>query len=163
MKVFIVLTVILISLIPLSMLPGNLMPLSVSFKPHKNSSTSLAKPAQARFDSIIVRERNNVAGVALLTAKKIITENGKIVGNAFTVCTKVASGGSFGSGVQQCHGTFNLPKGKIAVAGSRHSIQRYTLIVIGGTGFYNNTGGTLDAFQTGSNPTTEKLVFKLIP
>jgi len=65
------------------------------------------------------------------------------IGHAFVTCSFLGRGGVFGSGVSACSGTYRLPKGYITAYGVRHSTQRYTLAVTGGTGLYAGAGGTL--------------------
>ncbi len=121
-----------------------------------------AKRSTSTFSSIVVSEKT-VDGGNLLAAKKITTTSGKVVGNEFSVCTTVAKGGLYGNGVQQCNGTFNLPKGKIIVLGTRHTALKYTFVIVGGSGFYDEATGTLEAFQTGASPRREALVFHFNP
>jgi hypothetical protein len=65
------------------------------------------------------------------------------IGHAFVSCVFVGSSGVLGGGVSTCGGTYRMPRGYLTTAGVRHSPDRYTLAVTGGTGLYAGAGGTL--------------------
>jgi hypothetical protein len=126
-----------------------------------DNAQGLSVPSTAKFFSVTRSQQSE--DNFTFAAKKISISNGKIIGNSFLICGKMPDSGRFGSGVQQCHGTYNLPRGKIAVIGSRNNIDKYSFVVVGGTGFYAGVGGKLDVFRIGASPITERLIFSLIP
>jgi hypothetical protein len=83
------------------------------------------------------------------------------IGNATLICTFMGKGGPLGSGTSECMGTFNLPKGKIVVGGSRKSRAYYVLAITGGTGLYTGARGQLIAATRGLPEGQQRLVFSL--
>jgi hypothetical protein len=78
------------------------------------------------------------------------------IGTTDVVCTYTSSS------ARQCSGTYDLPRGKIVVAGSIRFREFYKLAVIGGTEIYNNVRGTMSATRYGRNPRRELLIFRLV-
>ena len=121
------------------------------------------KPSIARFTAVDFRVEIENSGSRdhSVFGQKILSPVGENVGNAYMVCTTIGRGGILGNGVRQCHGIYNLPRGKIVVQGSRHRRARYTLVITGGSGIYVGIGGTLDSFLSGIRPRTEELIFRI--
>jgi len=93
-----------------------------------------------------------------LVVNKILSDrNDRIIGHGDQVCTRLDSG------VSSCIATFVLPKGKIMVQGTRHRRDYYVLAVVGGTGIYSASGGTLIASTVSREPRRERLLFSLEP
>lgn len=128
-----------------------------------NFAGALSSPGKAKFYTVTASERTISNGDIFTRGQRVSTLEGKIIGNAFLSCTRIARNENFGYTVEQCTGTYNLPLGKMTVAGSRSSRSRYTLVVTGGTGFYNNVGGKLNVYKIGVSPTTERVIFSLVP
>ena len=61
----------------------------------------------------------------------------------------------------QCTGTYFLPQGEIVVGGVIGSKLLYTQPILGGTGLYDNVGGTLTVTSLGGKPPKELLLFRL--
>lgn len=98
------------------------------------------------------REERDGMKVAVKTLKD---KHGDTIGWGNTVCFDL------GISSVQCVGTFVLPKGKIMVAGTRHSQQYFVFAIVGGTGIYTGAGGTLVGNLISEFPRTERLVFEL--
>jgi len=127
-----------------------------------SSGQALNQPATAKFFALTSSQRTIESNI-YTSGRKILINNGQIIGNSFIACTRIGRDGTFGANVEQCSVTFNLPRGKIVAVGSRNSREKYSLVVTGGTGFYNNVGGKLDVFQLGDKPRLERLIFTLVP
>ena len=97
--------------------------------------------------------------VSQLLFNRRITE--RALGHEEMFCTYLGRGGVLGGGSRSCTMTFFLPEGKIVVMGAVHNLLLYTLPVVGGTGIYDNVGGTLTATFLGSKPTRQLLLFRL--
>lgn len=65
------------------------------------------------------------------------------IGNGIKACVKAGSGGLLGGGLMSCSLTLSLPLGKVTAQGIVHNINRYTLVITGGTGEYENANGPL--------------------
>lgn len=63
--------------------------------------------------------------------------------------------------VTQCTGIFVLPRGRIMTLGHRQRRDFYVLAIVGGTGLYSNTLGTLIVSTVSRNPRRERLLFSL--
>jgi hypothetical protein len=83
------------------------------------------------------------------------------LGHEELLCTYLGRGGVLGGGSRSCTMTFFLPEGKLVVAGAVHNLMLFTLPVVGGTGIYDNVGGTLTATFLGANPIRQLLLFRL--
>jgi hypothetical protein len=77
------------------------------------------------------------------------------LGHADLVCTF-----TFGNS-RQCTGTYELPAGKIVVSGPMTFRQFFQLAVVGGTGKYDNVGGTLTVTSLGRKPRRDIVLFRL--
>ena len=97
--------------------------------------------------------------VSQLLYNRRITE--RALGHEEMLCTYLGRGGVFGGGSRSCTITFFLPEGKLVVMGAVHNLLLFTLPVVGGTGIYDNVGGTLTATFLGSKPTRQLLLFRL--
>lgn len=64
---------------------------------------------------------------------------------------------------RNCTGTYFLPKGKIVVEGVIGSRLLYELPVVGGTGIYSSSRGSLLVTTATLDPRKEILLFRLIP
>lgn len=85
----------------------------------------------------------------------------RALGHEEAVCTYLGRGGVLGGGSRSCQITFYLPEGRILVAGTVHNLLFFTLPVVGGTGIYDNVGGTLTVTYLGNNPVRQLLLFRL--
>jgi hypothetical protein len=97
--------------------------------------------------------------VSQLLFNRRITETP--LGHEELLCTYLGRGGVLGGGSRSCTMTFFLPEGKLVVAGAVHNLLLFTLPVVGGTGIYDNVGGTLTATFLGSQPIRQLLLFRL--
>jgi hypothetical protein len=78
------------------------------------------------------------------------------IGSYEVVCTTVR-------GISRsCQGTLVLPRGSVAVAGTMRHRPLYQLAVVGGTGLYDNARGTFTVTRTGTNPTRDVIVVRLV-
>jgi hypothetical protein len=85
----------------------------------------------------------------------------RALGHEELLCTYLGRGGVLGGGARSCTMTFYLPEGRLVVAGAVHNLMLFTLPVVGGTGIYDNVGGTLTTTFLGSNPIRQLLLFRL--
>lgn len=99
------------------------------------------------------REERDSMKIAVKTLKD---KHGNVIGWGNTVCFDL------GVSSTQCVGTFVFPRGKIMVAGTRHSQQYFVFAIVGGTGVYTAAGGTLIGNLISESPRTERLVFELV-
>jgi hypothetical protein len=88
------------------------------------------------------------------------------IGNGMIRCAFMGRGGAFGSrGVSYCTGTFTIGSrskfGKISIAGPRRRFAVGNYVVVGGTGIYAGSGGSLHVRQ-GDVPGTLALTFNLV-
>ena len=95
---------------------------------------------------------------ALLFNRRITT---RPLGHEELLCTYLGRGGVLGGGSRSCTMTFFLPEGRLVVAGAVHNLMLFTLPVVGGTGIYDNVGGTLTVTFLGSTPVRQLLLFRL--
>ena len=79
----------------------------------------------------------------------------KPIGRGDTMCTYTGEKSS------QCTGTYVLTHGEIVAGGVIGSKLLYTQAVLGGTGIYDNVGGTLTVTSLGGKPPKELLLFRL--
>jgi hypothetical protein len=90
------------------------------------------------------------AGDDTVWIKRVVRRSDLVpIGNHTLICTYLGHGGAFGSGISDCRGTFNLPLGKLRVAGQRRSANRYALAVTGGTGYYVGSRGVMISERLG--------------
>ena len=85
----------------------------------------------------------------------------RALGHEEVLCTSLGRGGVLGGGSRMCTIMFFLPEGRLVVAGAVHNFLLFTLPVVGGTGIYDNVGGTLTATFLGASPTRQLLLFRL--
>ena len=65
------------------------------------------------------------------------------IGHVIKACIKAGQGGILGGGLMSCTMTLQMPTGKISAAGIVHSLNRYTLVITGGTREYEGVSGPL--------------------
>jgi hypothetical protein len=94
----------------------------------------------------------------LLYNRRITT---RALGHEELLCTYLGRGGVLGGGSKTCTMTFYLPHGKLVVVGAVHNLVLFTLPVVGGTGVYENVGGTLTVTFLGLEPIRQLLLFRL--
>jgi hypothetical protein len=94
----------------------------------------------------------------LLFNRRITT---KAIGHQETLCTHLGRGGVLGGGSRTCDMTFYLPDGRLVATGAVHNLLFYQLAVVGGTGLYDNVGGTLTVTFLGGRPARQLLLFRL--
>ena len=85
----------------------------------------------------------------------------RALGHEEVLCTHLGRGGVLGAGSRQCNMTFYLPEGRLVAMGAVHNLLFYMVPVIGGTGLYNNVGGTLTVTFLGGRPARQLLLFRL--
>ena len=84
------------------------------------------------------------------------------IGNAELLCTPIPGArGPLPPGSRYCWGTYTIGNNSLVVHGIARNPFRYQLAVAGGTGQYNNVGGTLTVYRITSHPLRERLVFNL--
>ena len=71
------------------------------------------------------------------------------IGHGLKACIKTRQGDLRGGGLMSCTLTLSLPKGKVSAAGIVHNINRYTLVITGGTGVYATASGPLFVRRVG--------------
>jgi hypothetical protein len=77
------------------------------------------------------------------------------IGHGQLVCTVTSQR------FRQCSGSFVLPAGKLVVSGILLYRGLYDLVVVGGTGLYENVRGTLTVTMLDPRPRLDLLVFRL--
>jgi hypothetical protein len=102
------------------------------------------KPGVGAGDVIFVRQQ--------LYNKRI---RATAIGHSELACTLMPWGS------RSCTGTYFLPRGKIMVGGVFRYRALYEVAVLGGTGVYDNVGGTLTVTSLRGTPRRELLVFRL--
>lgn len=85
----------------------------------------------------------------------------RAIGHEELICTFLGRGTVLGGGSRNCLSTVFLPQGKIVAQGAVHNLLFYEIPVVGGTGIYNNVGGTLTVTFLGGRPTRQFLLFRL--
>jgi len=94
--------------------------------------------------------------------KIVLGSDGFIIGAAVDACTIVGEGSNYGkNGLSLCNGVYTLPKGKLTFQGTRRTRQRYTFVITGGSGIYENAGGVLNGFQTSSSPFSQRVIIHI--
>jgi hypothetical protein len=83
------------------------------------------------------------------------------IGHEEMLCTYLGRGGVLGGGSRSCQITVYLPEGRIVASGAVHNLVLYSLPVVGGTGIYDNVGGSLTVTQLGGAPRRQLLLFRL--
>lgn len=134
------------------------------------AGSELTRPGVIRITSReIAREVVDLGAVGSTAGDQLIVSqllyNRRITSTALgheeLLCTYLGRGGVFGGGSRSCTMTFLLPEGRLVVAGAVHNLLLYTLPIVGGTGIYDNVGGTLTATYLGSGPIRQLLLFRL--
>ena len=77
------------------------------------------------------------------------------------MCTYLGRGGVLGGGSRNCQITVFLREGRIVASGAMHNLVLYSLPVVGGTGIYDNVGGTLTVTQLEGARRRQLLLFRL--
>jgi hypothetical protein len=85
----------------------------------------------------------------------------RALGHQEMLCTHLGRGGVLGGGSRSCNMTFYLPEGRLVAMGAVHSLLFYMVPVVGGTGLYDNVGGTLTVTFLGGRPARQLLLFRL--
>jgi hypothetical protein len=134
------------------------------------ASSELVKPGIIRITNREVSRTvvdNGVAGPSagdqlvttqILYNRRITT---KALGHQEMLCTHLGRGGVLGGGSRSCNMTFYLPEGRLVTMGAVHNLLFYMLPVVGGTGIYDNVGGTLTVTFLGGRPARQLLLFRL--
>lgn len=87
---------------------------------------------------------------------RIYTRAGKFAGSGVVACVPTSTADS----LQQCTGTYALPRGRVAVAGLISSRAGFNFVVLGGTDAYLGARGSLVVSQTSTNgPRHARLTF----
>lgn len=85
----------------------------------------------------------------------------KALGHQEMLCTYLGQGNVLGGGSRSCTMTFYLPQGRLVAVGAVHNLLFYQVPVLGGTGLYDNVGGTLTVTFLGGQPARQLLLFRL--
>ena len=85
----------------------------------------------------------------------------RALGHEEMLCTYLGTAGVLGGGSRYCTMTFYLPRGNSSSRVQSTTSCFYTLPVVGGTGLYDNVGGTLTVTFVGSEPNRQLLLFRL--
>jgi hypothetical protein len=83
------------------------------------------------------------------------------LGHEEMICTYVGRGGVLGGGTRNCQMEFYLPQGRLLASGDVHNLLFFSLPVVGGTGIYDNVGGSLTVTYLGANPRRQLLLLRL--
>jgi len=97
--------------------------------------------------------------VTQLVYNKRITPSA--IGHEEMMCTYLGRGGVLGGGSRNCQITVFLREGRIIASGAMHNLVLYSLPVVGGTGIYDNVGGTLTVTQLEGARRRQLLLFRL--
>lgn len=97
--------------------------------------------------TVAVRESSNTRSDALLLWNR--NQRSLPIGHAIKACIKAGGGGIFGRGVMSCTISLYFPLGKVVASGVVHNINRYTLVITGGTGEYEGVSGPLFVRRVG--------------
>lgn len=81
------------------------------------------------------------------------------IGHGVKACAKAGFGGIVGGGLMSCTLTLHLPTGKVTASGIVHSLDRYTLVITGGTREYEGVSGPLFVRRVGDG--LRRLTFTL--
>jgi hypothetical protein len=134
------------------------------------ASSELTRPGVVRItnrelarDLVDLGAAGRSAGDQLIVSQLLFNRRitDRALGHEELLCTYLGRGGVLGGGSRSCTMTFFLPEGKLVVAGAVHNLLLFTLPVVGGTGIYDNVGGTLTATFLGSQPIRQLLLFRL--
>lgn len=128
-----------------------------SYTNNQSLGQAAAKPSVVRIiaiETFSVSEGTKINNHRSIT-KRILSPEGKVIGNGYQLCVVVRKG------VEQCSGIFNLPTGKITYSGSRQNRSRYTFVVTGGTGSYLAAGGRLNSVAFGLFPFRERITIHI--
>lgn len=142
---------------PLSVIAGviatTLVFLTGAYTNNQSISYAAIKPSTIRLISVEMNVESNGSSVNdhKSITKRILSPEGRIIGNGYQACIMVKER------VEYCSGVYNLPLGKITFSGSRQNRSRYTFVVTGGTGSYLAAGGRLESSVFGFNPFREKI------
>jgi hypothetical protein len=85
----------------------------------------------------------------------------KALGHEELLCTALGRGGVLGGGTRNCQLYVYLPEGRLLASGDVHNLLFFSLPVVGGTGIYDNVGGSLTVTYLGGNPARQLLLFRL--
>lgn len=83
------------------------------------------------------------------------------IGNGQMICWNIDGGGPLPEDAQYCLGTFSIGNNSLQVHGVARNPYNYQLGITGGTGTYNNVGGTFTSIRYSSRPIRERLIFQL--
>jgi hypothetical protein len=134
------------------------------------AGSELTRPGVVRITNREVARKNvDFAPVGPSTGDQLVASQllynrritDRALGHEEMLCTYLGRGGVLGGGSRMCTMTFFLPEGKLIATGAVHNLLLFTLPVVGGTGIYDNVGGTLTATFLGSQPTRQLLLFRL--
>jgi hypothetical protein len=134
------------------------------------ASSELTRPGVIRITNreiarefVDLRDPGPTAGDQLVVSQLLFNRRitSSALGHEELLCTYLGRGGVLGGGSRSCTMTFYLPRGKLVVAGAVHNLVLFTLPVVGGTGIYDNVGGTLTVTFLDSEPNRQLLLFRL--
>jgi hypothetical protein len=108
----------------------------------------VGKPGRSTGDLLVT--------TALLYNRRITS---RPLGHQESLCTYLGRGHVLGGGTRNCQLSFYLPEGKLLASGDVHNTLLYSMPVVGGTGLYDNVGGTLTVTSLGGR--RQLLLFRL--
>lgn len=126
------------------------------------SASALTKPGVVNITSKHLYTRSTPAGGVAVYSLYNFRLTNRALGNAQILCNRIGGGGGpLPELARYCWGTFSIGESTLQVHGVSRDPIRYQLGVVGGTGIYNNVGGTLFVIRYTSHPLRERLTFRL--
>jgi hypothetical protein len=126
------------------------------------AASALTRPGVVRVTTKNLYTVTTTAGPVQVSSVYNLNVTPNPIGNAQMLCVPIDGGrGPLPTGSRYCWGSFTVGRNTIVVHGVARNPFRYELVVVGGTGAYNNVGGTLDVYRITSHPLRERLVFTL--
>lgn len=118
----------------------------------------LLAPSGAQISQAIFNEtevKRTVGDESDTWRTRVYTRSGKFAGTGVIACVPTSQFDS----IQQCNGTYLLPRGRVAVAGLVSSRTGFNLVIVGGTDTYLGAKGNMVATQQSSVPRKSSLTF----
>lgn len=123
---------------------------------------ALNRPGDVRITSKALYSRATSAGTVTvyLLYNRALTPHP--IGNAQLLCVDLgAEVGPLPRQAKYCFGNYAIGRSTLNVHGVARRSLYFQLAVVGGTGVYNNVGGTATIIRYASRPIRERLVFQL--
>jgi hypothetical protein len=126
------------------------------------AATALDRPGIVRVTTRTLYTTPTVAGPLRVSSIYNLNLSPRPIGNGQMLCVPTdGARGPLPAGSRYCFGSFTIGGNTIAVHGVARNEYRYQLVVVGGTGQYDNVGGTLTVYRITRHPLRERLVFNL--